>query len=189
MRRHTILLVDDEDAVIHALVRLLRTEPYDLLTAAGGAQALEVIQQRPIDLVLTDYRMPEMNGVELLKQIRQRYPDAMRIILSGYADVAATLEAINIGEVYRFITKPWANEDLKLVLRQALEHYDLMQDNKLLLRMVHRQADLLRQVETKYPGIAKVTTTADGAYVLGSASDDPTLEEFLKRYFPKGASS
>ncbi len=186
MRRHTVLLVDDEESVIHALVRLLRTEPYDLLTATGGAQALEIAARQPVDLVLTDYRMPEMNGVELLKAIRQRYPDAMRIILSGYADVAATLEAINIGEVYRFITKPWANEDLKLVIRQALEHYDLLQDNKLLLRMVQKQADVLKSVEQKYPGIAKVTTTHDGTYIVGGSAGEPTLEEFLKRYFPKG---
>ncbi len=181
MRRHTILLVDDEESVLHALVRLLRPEPYDLLTATNGRQAVDMIAQRPIDLVLTDYRMPEMNGVELLREIRPRYPDAMRIVLSGYANVDTMLNAVSVGEVYRFVVKPWANDELRQVIRQALEYYDLLQDNRLLLRVVRQQADVLQRIATEHPEVIKVPLTADGVCAL-SGEEASILRELMKRY-------
>jgi response regulator RpfG family c-di-GMP phosphodiesterase len=117
-----VLLVDDEESILNSLRRLLRGQPYEVLLATSGAQALEIMRQQSIDLVMSDARMPNMDGATLLAHIQQRYPDTIRIMLTGYADPSAIIKAINEGQIHRYISKPWHDEEMLLTLRQSLAY-------------------------------------------------------------------
>lgn len=120
--KYTILLVDDEEYILRVLQRVLVEEKcFEIITATSGQEALEKIRERRIDIVISDQRMPGMSGVELLTQIKQMYPDSVRILLSGFTDIDALIGAINEGEVCRFISKPWDNEELKKLIYTTLE--------------------------------------------------------------------
>lgn len=142
--RQTLLIVDDECNVLKSLKRLLFETDYRVLTAESGDEGLKMFEnESSIQLVISDYRMPEMNGVEFLKRVKELYPDTIRIILSGYADVMAIVEAINDGEVYKFISKPWNDQDLLTTVMRALEQYSLKQENlRLNSELSQRNKDL-----------------------------------------------
>src|SRR5712692_5237262 len=120
---YKILIVDDEPANLRTLARLFR-EDYEVLTAASGDEALALLGQHDVALLITDQRMPGMTGIELLKKTVPLRPRMVRIILTGYTDVDALVEAINCGQVYKYVTKPWNNEELRLTVSRALEHYE-----------------------------------------------------------------
>lgn len=122
VKKPTVLLVDDEESILSSLRRLLRSQPYEILLADSGARALEILKERPVDLVMTDARMPNMDGATLLSHIRKLYPSTLRILLTGYADVDMMTKAINEGQLYRYLSKPWNDEELVQALRQALAH-------------------------------------------------------------------
>lgn len=143
---YTILLVDDEPNVIKALRRLLSETDNKILHAESGPKGLELFNQEPIQLVISDYRMPEMNGVKFLNEVKKLYPDTIRVILSGYADALAMLEAINDGQVYRFITKPWNDQELLSTVMRALEQYKLQQDYSHLYQEVQRKNNDLQEL-------------------------------------------
>jgi len=132
--KFTVLLVDDEDNVLKSLHRVLRREPYRLLTAAGGAEALELLAREPVQLIVSDQRMPGMSGTEFLARARELFPDAIRIILTGFSDLKTAEEAINRVEIYRFLFKPWNDEDLKATINQGLGKWSLEHENSRLLR-------------------------------------------------------
>src|SRR5487761_2096594 len=117
----TLLLVDDEANILNALRRLLRPLGYRIFTAESGRAGLEILEREQVDLVISDMRMPEMNGAQFLEEVRIRFPDCMRILLTGYADMGSTIAAINRGEIYRYISKPWEDNDLVLAVKHALE--------------------------------------------------------------------
>lgn len=130
-----ILLVDDERNVLRSLERLFLEEEYELCTAASGQEAIEILEQSgPFQLVVSDYRMPSMNGVEFLSEVCRRWPETERIILSGYADTAAIVAAINEGQIYKFIAKPWNDDDLLSTIREALDRYELRDSNRRLVQ-------------------------------------------------------
>lgn len=120
-KRHTVMLVDDEESILNSLRRLLRAKPYDLLLATSGAQALSLFEQHAVDLIVCDARMPFMDGPTLLREVHRRDPHCVNILLTGYADMSMITQAINDGYVFRYISKPWNDDDLKLSLDQALE--------------------------------------------------------------------
>ena len=144
MADYGILLVDDEPNIISSLSRLLRREHYRLHTASDGNDALQILAKEKIDLVLADGRMPGLSGTELLQKVKASHPDVVRMILSGYTDAAEVARAINEGEVFRFILKPWNDEELKITLRHALEHRRLTEENKQLYQRVSEQNEELR---------------------------------------------
>ena len=122
----TILFVDDDEIVLRSLERGLLDEPYNQLFANSWKQALEILQREEVHVVVTDMRMPEMDGLELLEIIRKMYPHIVGIVFSGYTEMAALQKAVNQGEIFRFIPKPWKLEgDFKKVVREAIEHYKL----------------------------------------------------------------
>lgn len=126
-----ILCVDDEKNVLRALERLFMDEEYEILTAANGEDALTVLAEEPgVQLVISDYRMPGMDGVDFLKQVNERWPATIRIVLSGFADTASVVGAINEGQIYKFIPKPWNDDELKVTIAKALEVYFLRQKNE-----------------------------------------------------------
>jgi DNA-binding NtrC family response regulator len=125
MSEHAVLFVDDEGNILKAVQRLLRNEPWEVLTASRGSEALEILERTPTQVVVSDQRMPEMSGVDLLQAIRERRPNVVRMMLTGYTEMNVAVEAINRGEIFRLITKPWNDEELKATLRQAFDHFDL----------------------------------------------------------------
>jgi len=131
-RRHTILVVDDEPDVVKSVQDLLRLD-YKVLGATRAADALVILNKEIVDVVMTDQRMPEMSGVEFLRKAREQHPDAIRLLFTGYADIRAVIDAINQGNVYRYITKPWDPDELQTVIREACERRDLLAERQRLL--------------------------------------------------------
>jgi DNA-binding NtrC family response regulator len=123
MTRHPILVVDDEEEILYSLRGLLRQE-FELYMAGSGAEALEILRRNVIHVVMTDQRMPEMTGVELLQRARGESPEAVRMVFTGYADIKAVIDAINEGQIFRYLTKPWDPDELVAALRQGCEEYD-----------------------------------------------------------------
>src|SRR5690349_6007563 len=142
--RPKILLVDDEESILNSLRRLLRGQPYEVLLATSGAQALEVMALQPVDLVMSDARMPNMDGATLLAHIRQGYPATTRIMLTGYADPSAIIKAINEGQIHHYISKPWNDDEMLLILRQALDHQHSERERLRLEQLTRVQNDQLK---------------------------------------------
>lgn len=124
----TLLIVDDEQAVLSALNRLLRKD-YILLLAQEGQEALRLLKENHVDLILADQKMPQMSGVEFLREAKKIKPDAIRLVLSGYAEAQSVAEAINQGSIYKFFLKPWNDDFLKTSLKEALRYKQLKDDN------------------------------------------------------------
>ena len=126
-----ILLVDDEKNVLRSLQRTFLDEEYEILTACSGIEGLSILESvSPVQVIISDYRMPEMNGVDFLREVCKKWPDTVRIVLSGYADTVSIVSAINDGEIYKFISKPWNDDELKVAIANALERYYLNKKNK-----------------------------------------------------------
>ncbi len=130
--RNKILIIDDEPANLRLLRRVLGDE-YETFAAQSGPEGLEILRQEDICLIITDQRMPDMSGVQVLEASQAIRPDAIKILLTGYTDIQALIDAINSGNVYKYIQKPWDAEDLKLTVRRAVETYDLRRRNEQLV--------------------------------------------------------
>lgn len=150
---HTILFVDDEENILSSLYRLFRREGYNILTATSGKDGLKQFENNIISLVISDHRMPEMEGVDFLARVKEVSPDIIRIMLTGYADMKATIAAINKGEVSRYITKPWNDDELKILVRDNLERFALRKENNRLNEITQKQnlelKDLNQNLERK----------------------------------------
>ncbi|MDD3484222.1 HD domain-containing phosphohydrolase [Azovibrio restrictus] len=146
MSTPTILCVDDEANILSALRRLFRPTGYRLLTAPGGAEALELLtaEQGQVNLVISDMRMPNMDGAQFLARVRQQWPGIVRVLLTGYADVDSTVAAINEGQIYRYISKPWNEPEVLLTVREALERQALEQEKARLEALTARQNEELK---------------------------------------------
>ena len=132
--RSRILVVDDEEAILETMTFTFEDE-YEVLTSSDARRALDVLDQNaPVAVVLTDQRMPNMSGVEFLSEVWKRHPDTVRMILTGFSDMEAIIQSINDGHVYAYITKPWEPDQLKQVMKQAVEHYELTIENDRLVR-------------------------------------------------------
>ena len=118
-----ILCVDDESYILQALQRLLRNENYKVFTANSAETGFEILRDQDIHLVISDQRMPGMTGTEFMQVVKDIYPKSVRVILSGYAEVNSIMDAINQGEVYRFLTKPWSENGLKESIAECLKFY------------------------------------------------------------------
>ena len=145
MGDYTILVVDDEVSVLNAIYRVFRKEGYQILRSDNPADALKLLNEHVCHIIISDYRMPEMDGVTFLREAMSIRPDAIRIILSGYADSSTIISAINDGGIYKFLTKPWEDDILKSEIRYAIERYELQGVNKKLLDDVERQNDELKK--------------------------------------------
>lgn len=166
MANPTILIVDDEQNILNSLKRLFRKEPYEILTATNGKEGLEILDQRPVDLIISDLKMPQMNGIEFLKRAKEKNSVPLRIMLTGHADLKGVIDAIDQGEIYRFLLKPWDDEELKITIRQALAYYHLWKENRTLIKTVEKQNKILRELEKEHPGISKVEKDEDGSIIL-----------------------
>ena len=155
---HTVLFVDDEENILHSLKRLLRKEGYRMLTATSGTDGLKILKENDVHLVVTDQRMPEMSGTEFLAKVKENYPEVLRIVLTGYTDVDSITESINKGHVYKFMLKPWNDQNVKLEIKQALEQYDLMQMNKTLHEKLVAKNEELKKINENLEVLVKERT-------------------------------
>jgi DNA-binding response OmpR family regulator len=128
--QHTLLLVDDEENILNSLRRLFRREGYTILTATSGAEGLELLAQNEVSLIMSDQRMPQMTGAEFLAKSREIAPHCIRIMLTGYSDLEAATEAVNRGGISRYITKPWNDDEISQIVRDALRQIELERENK-----------------------------------------------------------
>ncbi len=153
MHPNSVLFVDDEVNILKALQRLLRQEDMTVLSASGAREAFELLEQHPAQVVVTDQRMPDMCGVDLLSSVRERWPDVVRMMLTGYTEMGVAVEAINRGEIYRLITKPWNDDELRATLRQAFDHHALKTEIRRLNQVTREQnfrlQDMNRNLEEK----------------------------------------
>ncbi|HOE43997.1 MAG TPA: response regulator, partial [Rhodoferax sp.] len=144
----TLLFVDDEPSILSSLQRLFRPKGYKILTAESGDAGLAILDAQPVDLVISDMRMPKMDGAQFLEKVREKTPETMRLLLTGYADVTSTINAINKGEIYRHISKPWDDNDIVLIVKKALEHKALRAENQRLLVLTQQQNDELKDLNS-----------------------------------------
>ncbi len=145
--RPVLLVVDDEPDVVKSVQDLLRFD-YRVLGATRAEEGLRLLAQEDVQVVMSDQQMPEITGVAFLRQVRDRYPDAVRLLFTGYADIRAVIDAINQGSVYRYIAKPWDSEELQTIIREAVALYALRAERKLLLRELQAKNDALEKANT-----------------------------------------
>lgn len=203
----TLLLVDDESNIINALKRLLRGKNFEILTADSGQAGLDILAQHPVDVIVSDQRMPGMTGVEFLGIAKDLYPDTVRIVLSGYTELHSVTDAVNQGAIYKFLTKPWDDDQLRGHIDEAFRRKEMADENRRLnlevstanqeLAMANRQLEAL--VKTKQQQIARDEISLDivrealrqvPLAVIGVDDDDMTVfaNDAAQILFDKSAS-
>lgn len=161
----TLLVVDDEPGIVKALQRILRDEGYRVLTALEAEEALRLVASEPVDVVLSDIDMPGMSGLELMSRLRRNYPAVVRLVLTGRASLAHAVAAINDGEVFRFMTKPWDMDELREVLRQAAARAVQNRARADIHAGGERRMAMLAGLESEHPGLTSVSLSG-GMYVI-----------------------
>lgn len=141
----TLLMVDDDENILAALKRLLRRDGYRLLTASSGKQGLDILKHDIVDVVISDQRMPEMTGVEFLRQAKTICPDTVRIVLSGYTELGSVTDAINEGAIYKFLTKPWDDGLLRASIHEAFQRKELSDENRRLNKQLFAAKEQLER--------------------------------------------
>ena len=168
MKQQIILIVDDDKMILKSILRILRNEDYQILTAQSGQEGLTILKDYEVNLVISDQQMPGMNGLEFLKRTKKEYPQVLAIMLTGHAEVEIAMNAINEAGVYKFILKPWDDNDLKVTIRRALETMELMQERESLLQRVKTRDTIIQDLEKEYPGISKIERDEDG-YIISDS--------------------
>ena len=157
--RPVVLIVDDEVNILRSLQRLLRKEPYELLVAATPEEGLSLVEKQPPTLIISDYVMPDQNGLEFLRKAKGISADSVAIILSGYADLDAIVEALNKGEIYHYITKPWDDNLLKIEIKKSLDQWALLKRQREMDQNLQAQLNTTVEIlsnlpHLKDPGVA-----------------------------------
>ena len=147
-KKISVLYVDDEENNLFSFKAVFRVK-YQVYTAISGDEALKILSEKPIEIIITDQRMPNMTGVEFLEQVIEQFPDPMRILLTGYADMNAVVDAVNKGKIFHYLSKPWNEEELDMTINRAYEAYlqkeKLKEENKQLGTSNDQLEFLLRQ--------------------------------------------
>ncbi len=166
MNQHTILIVDDEELILEITSKALTYDHYRIFTAINAEEALSILENNDIRLVISDQKMPGLSGIDFLKQVKSKYPDILTIMLTGYADIDVAIDAINLAGVYKFILKPWDTAELRITVKRALELRHLVMERDSLLDRIKTQEAVFEEMEKKYPGITKVDRDQDGVVIV-----------------------
>jgi len=175
-----VLFVDDEPEITEGLKRTLRKEPYDVITANSASAALELLEAYGVDVVISDEKMPGMTGTEFLAIVKNRYPETIRMVLTGQASLEAAIRAINDGRIYRFLTKPCNDMDLAFTIQQALRQKELVKKANQLLRISRRQAAIIERMENNHPEILKVERDREGAIMIDESERDLDPDDLIR---------
>ena len=172
---YKIMIVDDEPANLRTLERLFRPD-YQVVTAQSGVEALALLDQHDVALLISDQRMPAMTGIELMMKTVAIRPQMVKILLTGYTDVGALIEAINSGLVYRYLTKPWNNDDLRTTVSRALEYYESIKSKHLLGMENERLRARLKEIsDLASEGMDLVSAKEE----LAAPPEEPEVYELL----------
>ncbi|MGQ5523025.1 response regulator [Chitinimonas sp. PSY-7] len=159
----SLLLVDDEAGVLSSLSRLFRTDGYEILRACSGQEGLDILSKQAVSVVISDQRMPGMTGVEFLRKVRENYPKTVRIVLSGYTDLKSVTDAINEGAIYKFLTKPWDDTELRALVAEAFTFFETVAYNE------QQTADLIRSAQLASQHLEEVVSHAKSTEKLTMA--------------------
>ena len=162
----TILVVDDEEHIRSALTTLLDREGYTVTAVEGPTEALAILREQAIKLVISDQNMPDMSGLEFFRLIRERHPNVCRIMLTGDAEKDTIIRAINEGEVYRFIPKPWSNTMLRVTVYFAFEEIQLQEENRRLVQALRRQLQFVRALDHNFPYLSALARQEEAELML-----------------------
>jgi len=175
----TLLCVDDERIILRTLQRLFRRKPYKLLIADSAKEALEIVKDTPIDVIVSDMRMPEMDGATLLEKVAKSHPSTYRIVLSGYADFDSTVAAINLGKINRFINKPWNNDSLVNAVEEGFERIQLKRENQNLKNEIENQNKLLKSLNNSLEEKVNLRTKQIRASLLRNERNNIACEKMI----------
>lgn len=163
--QYRILIIDDDPNVISALKRLLHWGPFIVESAADGKEAITILREKAVDLVICDEHMPGPSGTQVLRYIKENWPETIRVMLSGRIDTDVALKAVNEGEAYRLLSKPWNDADLMVTVRQGLEHGDLIKENRRLADEMRKYKNTIDSLEEQFPGITSKNIDSEGFYI------------------------
>jgi two-component system, probable response regulator PhcQ len=175
---HKVLIVDDEPEVIDVMKHFLLLEHYEVLSANSAEEALGILAGAEIDIVISDEWMSGMPGTKFLGVVRREYPETIRMLLTGHADLDTAIRAINDGEIYRFFTKPCNFSELTVILRQAIQQKNLLSESRRLLSAYKQQSAVVEQMERRYPGMTKLDKTQTGSIIIDDTPED--FDSFFK---------
>jgi two-component system probable response regulator PhcQ len=162
IKKHTILVVDDEEFSIENIQRVLSDENYKVITVSNGQKGLDILKKHQVSMVISEYKIPLMNGLEFLEKVRIIYPDILTIMITDHADIELAIKAINEAGVYKFFLKPWDDIDFKNTIKKTLESLQVIKERDGLIRKVKTHEATLKDLEKRYPGITKVERDEDG---------------------------
>ncbi len=157
-RSHRVLIVDDEENVLKALKRTFMEDGYRIDTYSSPLDALGFIEKEKVSAIISDFKMPDMNGLDFLLKTREKLPDCVRVILTGHANLDTAIKAINSGAVYGYLTKPWDNDEIRIFLRNALKNYDLERENKRLAGLLDMRNKELEEINKNLEARVKEQT-------------------------------
>jgi len=130
MKENTLLIVDDEQFILNCLRRVFKDEPFGVIATNNEEEAFKALEGNPIKVVISDYRMPKISGTDFLCKVKEQYPNSVRILLTGYSDIKIAEEAINKGEVFRFVKKPWDDQALRTIVQESIKKFDLAAEDR-----------------------------------------------------------
>lgn len=177
---HQVLIVDDEPLITEMLKDVLSAEPYKILSAESAEEALKLLSAVRVDVVISDEKMPGMSGSEFLGVVRKKYPETIRMILTGHASLEGAIRSINEGKIYRFFTKPCNIYDLAVTIRQALQQKELMSRARRLVQTVKSQGAVLKRLEEQFPGLTSVRKDETGEVILDELSLHSEHDSFME---------
>ena len=160
--KHTILVVDNEKLFIEYIQSMLSGENYNVITASSGQEGLEILKKQSVNMVISEYKIPLMNGLEFLEKVRIIYPDILTIMVTDQPDIKLAIKAINEAGVYKFLLKPWDDIEFKNAIKKTLESLQVIKERDGLIRKVKTHEATLKDLEKRYPGITKVARDQDG---------------------------
>lgn len=165
IKKQTILVVDDDELFLEYIQRALTSENYNVITAYSGKEGLDILGKQQVSVVISEYKIPLMNGLEFLEKVRIIYPDILTIMVTDHADIKLAIKAINEAGVYKFLLKPWDDINFKNTIKKTLESLQVIKERDVLIRKVKTHEATLKDLEKRYPGITKVERDEDG-YIL-----------------------
>ena len=167
-QKFKILLVDDSANVLKSLRRTFQPEGYNILTAESAQAAMVILEDQMVDMIITDENMPGLSGSDFLSMVRKRFPEIIRIMITGMTDIEVAKNAINRGEIYRFFNKPWDDFELLLSVRQAFKQRMIEKENDRLKSIIDEQKKIIQSLEKEFPGITEKKMASDGSIIIES---------------------